>query len=77
MSETWLMKGAAFLRKVRRIGAHRGIEVRFEAKRGKGDHGTLYFGGSRTILQDLKKELPPGTPHAMLRQIGLTVKDLE
>jgi mRNA interferase HicA len=51
MSETWWMKGAEFLRKVKRIGAHRGIEVRFEAKRGKGSHGTLYFGGSRTILR--------------------------
>ena len=39
--------------------------------------GVLYFGGSRTIVQDLKKELPSGTLHAMLRQIGLTVTDLE
>ena len=62
---------------MKRIGAHCDIEVRFEAKRGKGSHGTLYFGASRTILQDLKKELPAGTLHAMLRQLGLTVKDLE
>jgi mRNA interferase HicA len=71
------MKGAEFLRKVKRIGQSRGITVRFEAKRGKGSHGTLYFGSSRTILQDLKKELPPGTLHAMLRQLGLTMKDFE
>ncbi len=54
------MRGAEFLRKVKRIGERRGIAVRFEAKRGKGSHGTLYFGGSRTVLQDLKKELPLG-----------------
>ncbi len=71
------MGGAEFLRKVKRIGDRRGIAVRFEAKRGKGSHGTLYFGGSRTILQDLKKELPLGTLHAMLRQLDLTLKDFE
>jgi mRNA interferase HicA len=61
------MKGTEFLRKVKRIGQSRGITVRFEAKRGKGSHGTLYFGTSRTVVWDLKKELPPGTLHAMLR----------
>jgi mRNA interferase HicA len=71
------MKGAEFLRKIKRIAEQRGIVARFEAKRGKGSHGTLYFGSSRTIVQDLKKELPAGTLHAMLRQLGLTVKDLE
>jgi hypothetical protein len=54
------MKGAELLRRLKRIGAQRGVEVKFEAKRAKGRHGTLYFGGSRTILQDLKKELPVG-----------------
>lgn len=71
------MRGAEFLRKVKRIGESRGVAVRFEAKRGKGSHGTLYFGRSRAVLQDLKKELPPGTLHAMLRQLGLTTKDFE
>ena len=71
------MRGAEFLRKVKHVGARRGIAVRFEAKRGKGSHGTLYFGNSRTILQDLKKEMPLGTLHAMLRQLGLTLKDFE
>jgi len=71
------MKGAEFLWKIKRIAEQRGIAARFEAKRGKGSHGTLYFGSSRTIVQDLKKELPAGTLHAMLRQLGLTVKDLE
>ena len=66
-----------YLRRVKRAGESRRIAVRFEAKRGKGSHGTLYFGSSRTILQDLKKELPVGTLHAMLRQLGLTLKDLE
>jgi mRNA interferase HicA len=71
------MRGAEFLRKVKRLGQSRGINVKFETKRGKGSHGTLYFGSCRTILQDLKKELPPGTLHAMLRQLGLAMKDFE
>lgn len=71
------MRGAEFLRKVKRIGERRGIAVRFEAERGKGSHGTLYFGSSRSVLQNLKKELPIGTLHAMLRQLGLTLKDFE
>ena len=71
------MKGAEFLRRVKRLGERRGIAVRFEAKRGKGSHGTLYFGSFRTIVQDIKKELPSGTIHAMVRQLGLTWKDFE
>ena len=63
-------------RKVKRSGERRGITVRFEAKR-KGSHGTLYFGSARTVLQDLKKELPPGTFHAMLKQLGLTLRDFD
>jgi mRNA interferase HicA len=71
------MKGSEFLRRVKRFADERGIPVRFIAKRGKGSHGTLYFGNASTIVQDLKKELPPGTLHAMLKQIGLTMKDMQ
>jgi mRNA interferase HicA len=70
------MKGSEFLRAVKRLANERGIEMRFEAKRGKGSHGTLSFGTSRTILQNPKKELPSGTLHAMLRQLGLSESDL-
>lgn len=70
------MKVAEFVRKVRRLGQARGVEVRFVAHRGKGSHGTLYYGSARTIVQDLKRELPTGTLHAMLRQLGLTLDDL-
>ncbi|OFV98563.1 MAG: hypothetical protein A3H28_04265 [Acidobacteria bacterium RIFCSPLOWO2_02_FULL_61_28] len=70
------MKVAEFVRKVRRLRQARGVEVRFVAHRGKGSHGTLYYGSARTIVQDLKRELPTGTLHAMLRQLGLTLDDL-
>jgi len=71
------VRGAEFLRKIQALGARRGISVRLEAKRGKGSHALLYFGGARTVLQDLKRELPDGTCRAMLRQLGLTPKDLD
>ena len=70
------MRAAEFVRKVRRLGTAKGVEVRFVAKRGKGSHGTLYYGSARTIVQDLRNELPTGTLHAMLEQLGLTLGDL-
>ncbi len=76
MTDTGEVKGAEFIRKVKRMGDNRGVEVRFVAKRGKGSHGTLHYGSARTIVQDLKKELPTGTLHAMLDQLGLSLSDL-
>jgi mRNA interferase HicA len=77
LTETENVKAAEFVRKVKRLGRTRAVEVRFVAKRGKGSHGTLYYGSSRTIVQDLKRELPTGTLHAMLEQLGLTLGDLQ
>jgi mRNA interferase HicA len=71
------MKGAEFIRKVRRRGGQLGTPVKIVATRGKGDHVTLYYGDRFTIVGDQRKELKTGTMHAMLRQIGLTLKDLE
>lgn len=68
--------GAEFVRNVKRLGRARGVEVRLIAKRGKGSHQTLYYGAARTVVQNVKKELPTGTLHAMLEQLGLTLTDL-
>ena len=70
-------KPTEFVRKIKRLGRRRGVRVRLESKRGKGSHATLYYGGARTVMQDLKRELPTGTLHAMLEQLDLTVTDLE
>jgi len=64
------------VRRIKRLGRRRGISVRLLSKRGKGSHLTLYFGETRTVMQDLKKELPTGTFHAMLEQLGLSEADL-
>ena len=70
------MKAGEFVRQVKRLGQERGVDGRWVAHRGKGSHATLYYGSGRTIVQNLKRELPTGTLHAMLRQLGLTVDDL-
>lgn len=71
------MKGAALVRRLRKLGRKRGIVVELVPERGKGSHGTLYFGERLTIIRDLKDEIKTGTLHAMLKQLGLTLQDLE
>jgi mRNA interferase HicA len=51
------MTGAEFIRAIRKLGRRRGVEVRFVTRRGKGSHGTLYWGDRKTIVKDRKKEL--------------------
>jgi mRNA interferase HicA len=58
------------------LGRRRGIAVELEAERGKGSHSTLYFGGRFTIVRNLKDELKTGTLHGMLKQLGITLEDL-
>ncbi|MFI5397508.1 MAG: hypothetical protein ACHQ9S_18375 [Candidatus Binatia bacterium] len=45
-------------------------------ERGKGSHGTVYYGERFTVLKDRRKELSPGLLAAMLVQLGLTREDL-
>lgn len=67
------MKGKEFVDRARQVGRERGIEVVWDKTRGKGSHGTLYFGATgRTTVRDLKDELKTGALHGMLRQLGLT-----
>jgi mRNA interferase HicA len=77
MSDSRFVRGAEFLRKIKALGDRRGIPVSLVSKRGKGSHAVLYFGSARTVLQDLKRELPDGTVRAMLRQLGLSPRNLE
>jgi mRNA interferase HicA len=41
-----------FIRAMRKLGRRRGVEVRFVTWRGKGSHGTLYYGERKTIVKD-------------------------
>jgi mRNA interferase HicA len=69
------MTGNEFIRKVKSIGRERGMAVQFVARRGKGSHGTLWYGTRFTIVRNPKDELKTGTFHAMLAQLGLSTKD--
>ena len=45
------MTGAEFIRAIRKLGRRRGVDVRFVTRRGKGSHGTLYWGDRKTIVK--------------------------
>ena len=68
------MNGAEFIRKVRRIGKNRGVEVSFITHRGRVSHGTLYLGDRHTIVKDRKKELGKGLLAQMLSDLGIPSK---
>ncbi len=52
------------------------MSVVFRPERGKGSHGTLYYGDRYTVLKDRRKELSPGLLAAMLTQLGLAREDV-
>ena len=68
--------GNEFLRRLNRFGRARGIPVRIDEERGKGSHVTVYLGERFTVVKDRRKEIGPGLLHSMLRQLGLTERDL-
>lgn len=71
------MTGNELLRRLRRLGRKRGIIVRLKQERGKGSHGTLYFGNRFAVVKDRRAEIGTGLLHAILRQLGLNERDLE
>ena len=71
------MRAGEFVKRVERLGRIRGVTVRFDATRGKGSHGTLYLGNRFTVVKDRRKECGPGLIAVMLRDRGLTKRDIE
>ena len=74
--DTESVKGAEFMRRVRKLGRRRAVTVAWVPERGKGSHGTLYYGGRFTIVQNLNNELKKASLHTMLDQLGLTLGEL-
>ncbi len=68
------MKAGEFVRWVQRMAKKTQKPCRFVESHGKGSHGTLYYGDRKTTVQDRKRELPTGTLHAMLRQLGIATE---
>jgi mRNA interferase HicA len=71
------MTGNEFIRKVKKLGRKKGVSVEFVHRRGKGSHGTLFYGKSFTIVCNLRNELKTGTLHAMLTQLGLSLNNFK
>ena len=63
------MKGAEFVRRLRRYARRSRQEFRFDKSGGKGSHGKLYVGDKRTTVKH--GEISKGMLKAMLRQLGL------
>lgn len=76
MTDNIKMKGSEFLKKIKKLGRERGVDVRLESRRGKGSHSTLFYGERFTIIRNLKDELKTGTYQAMLKQLGIDEKDM-
>lgn len=70
------MRGKEFIRRVQRHGKGIGLAFEWRPDRGKGSHGVLILGDRRAVVRNPKDELKTGTYHAMLKQLGLTDKDL-
>ncbi len=71
------VNGNELLKKLKKLGKQNNIAIRFETKRGKGSHGTLYYGNRKTILKDRKKEIGPGLLSKMLAELGLDKNDMK
>ncbi len=70
------MRGNEFIRRVQKYAKRNGKSVDWRPDRGKGSHGLLVLGELRTTVRNPKDELKTGTYHAMLKQLGLTERDL-
>ena len=71
------MNSKQFIRSVNRLAAKRGIAVRIDAKRGKGSHAMLFFGGRATVLPRHKDKIPTGTLKSICAKLGITPQDLK
>ena len=70
------VNGREFIKRVRRLARGNGIAVRFDRTRGKGSHGTLYYGDRFTVVKDRRKPLKAGTLRGMCKQLGIDPNDL-
>jgi len=64
------------VRRIQALGKERGVEVQWVSHRGKGSHGLLYYGSSMTTVRNLRDEIDKRAYHKMLKQLGLSEKDL-
>lgn len=71
------MNGSELLKQLKKIAKERVLRIELVRERGKGSHGTLYFGNRYTVMKDRKKEIGPGLLKKMLKDLGLEKSDIE
>ena len=71
MCDSGPVKGGEFLRKLKMVADRNHVSLKFVAAKGKGSHGTVYYGSAFTRVKDLKKEIGPGLLHKMCRDLGI------
>jgi mRNA interferase HicA len=71
-----IVKGSEFLRRIHDLARRKNMRYAFIPAKGKGSHGTLYFGSASTTVKDRKKELGSGLLRAMCRDLGIDPREL-
>jgi mRNA interferase HicA len=70
------MRGREFIERVKELARERSVQFRFDPIRGKGSHGTIWYGTRFTVVPNPRQELKKGTLGGMCRQLGIRPHDL-
>lgn len=70
------MRAGEFVSKIKKLAEAREVTFRFDPGPGKGSHGRLYYGDRWTTVKDRKEEVGTGLVGKMLKDLGLSKKDL-
>jgi mRNA interferase HicA len=70
------MTGNELLRRLRRLARRQGLTFLYEGRPDKGSHGRIYLGERFTTIPALTHEITPDLLTKILRDLGLTRRDL-
>jgi mRNA interferase HicA len=76
MCDTVGMTGNELLRRLRRLARRNRLTLLYEGRPGRGGHGRIYLGDRFTTIPALTHEIPPGLLTKILRDLGLTRREL-
>ena len=62
------------IRRIRTLGREKGFNVEWVPKRGKGGHGTIYYGKNKTVLA--KREFSNALVRKICKQLGIDPEEL-
>jgi hypothetical protein len=64
------------VRRLRHLARRQRLPLRYEGRPGKGSHGRIYLNDRFTTIPALTHEIPPGLLTRILRDLGLSRRDL-